>query len=788
MLTALDRKLIRDLLRMKGQAVMIALVVSAGIATFINSRTMLYSLETTRATFYDRYFFADVFAQTKRAPNALRKRISEIPGVARVETRIVKSVNLDVPGLEEPAVGQLISLPVTREPALNRVYLRRGRLLEPERNDEVLASEKFVEANHLLIGDAVTAIINGRKKTLRIVGIVLSPEYVFQVKPGDLVPDPEHFGVFWMNHQALEMAFDMEGAFNDVSLGLMRGADKQEVMFRLDRLIDPYGGLGAFSRKDQLSHMLLESDIQGLKTTGLVAPAIFLSVAAFLLNVVLARLLALQREQIAALKAFGYYNYQIGWHYLKLVLLIIAAGSLLGTFGGAFLADVFTRMIGALYQYPELIIRMRPSIVATAVSVAAGAATLGAIGAVWQAVRVPPAEAMRPEPPASFRPTMLERLGVGQWMPNVARMVLRQLERRPMKSALSIFAISLSVAVIVVGQFIQDSIDYTLNHQFFHIQRYDVATSLFEASGRDAVNELRHVSGVQYVEPMRTVGTRFRVGHRYRRVAIQGIVREGELLKMADKTGAIFQAPTGGLTLSATLGRLLRVEVGQTVRVEVLEGKRPVLDLPVVSLIEDLQGIGAYVEINTLNQMLGEGARVNGAYLRTDPNAAANTYLELKNIPSVAGVTVKRQAIKSFQDTLAKNMGTMKQINLFFACVIAVGVVYNSARIAQSERSRELATLRVVGFTRGEISAILLGELGTLTLLAIPLGWLVGYGFATGLVSLMDQEVFRFPLVIERSTYGIATSVVLIASTISGLFVRRSLDHLDLIAVLKSRD
>ena len=789
MISALDRKLIRDLTGMWSQALMIALVVSAGVATFINSRTMLFSLETTRASFYDRYYFADVFAQAKRVPESLRQRIAEIPGVARVETRVVEMVNLDVPGLAEPAVAQLISVPVTREPSLNRVYLRRGRLLEPDRDDEVLASEKFVDANQLSVGDTVSAVINGRKKDLRIVGVVLSPEFVFQVKPGDLVPDPEHYGVFWMNRDALEMAFDMEGAFNDVSLGLMRGAEIDEVIFRLDKLLDPYGGLGGFGREDQFSHRLLEGDIQGLRTTGLILPSLFLAVAAFLINVVLARLLALQREQIAALKAFGYDNRAIGWHFIKFVLLIILVGSLLGIAGGAYLGHTFTRMIAALYQYPELIIRVRPSVIASGVAVATGAAVLGALGAVARAVRVPPAEAMRPEAPAHFGPTFIERLGLGHWLPSVARMVLRQIERRPLKSGLSILAIALSVAIIVVGQFIQDSIDYTLQHQFFHVQRYDMMVSTFEAGSEDMLHDLRHVPGVRRAEPVRTVAARLRAGPRMRKVGVMGLRRGATLYKMADQSGATYEPPPGGVTLSKSLAKLLDVGVGQTVRVEVLEGKRPEVDLPVVSLLDDLQGLNAYMELGALDRLMREGARVSGAFLLTDAALDSQTYQALKDTPKVSGVTLKRNAVESFKNTLAKNMGTMKKINLFFACVIAVGVVYNSARIAQSERSRELATLRVVGFTRGEISAILLGELGLLTLLAMPLGWLMGYGFAMGLNAMMNHlEVFRFPLIVERSTYGFATSVVLIASTISGLLVRRSLDHLDLIAVLKARD
>lgn len=788
MLSALDRKLLRDLAHMWGQAIMIALVVSAGVATFINSQTMLYSLETTRARFYDRYFFADVFAQVKRAPQSLAERVAEIPGVARVETRVVEAVTLDVPGLDAPAVGQLISMPTTREPRLNQVFLRRGRRLAPGRDDEVLASEKFVEANDLELQDTVTAVINGRRKELRIVGVVLSPEYVFQVKPGDIVPDAKHFGVFWMNEEALRMAFDMEGAFNDLSLSLMRGAVLEDVIFRLDRLIDPYGGLGAYGRKDQLSHMLLEGDIQGLKTTGLIAPTIFLGVAAFLLNVVLARLLELQREQIAALKAFGYDNKSIAWHYLKLVLLITLAGSLLGMAGGARLAVVFTEMIAELYQYPELVIRVRWPVVAAAVSVAMTAATLGAVGVVWRAVRVPPAEAMRPEPPASFGPTLLERVGLGRWLPMVARMVLRQIERRPVKSSLSIFAIALSVAIIVVGQFVQDSIDYVLDLQFYRVQRYDLLVTTVEAGSTDAVHELESIRGVMYAEPMRSVAVRLGHEHRHRRVAIVGVPRGGRLFRLTDRTGAAQAPPPGGLTISAMLAGILDAEVGDELRVEVLEGKRPRLVMPVVSVIDDIQGINAYTSFENLSRIMREGPRMSGAYLQTDSAYQASIYRELKQSPRVAGVSVKQHAVDSFKETIAKNLGEMKKINLFFAMVIAVGVVYNSARIAQSERSRELATLRVVGFTRGEISAILLGELAVLTLLALPLGMMLGYSFAAFLAYFMEQEVFRFPLVVERSTYGLAAAVVVTASAASSLLVRRSLDHLDLIAVLKSRD
>lgn len=788
MISSLDRKLLRDLSHMKGRATAIAFVIAAGVATFVNSQSMLHSLELTRSTYYERHRFAQVFAQLRRAPDALAERIDEIPGVAQVQTRIVEAVNLDVPGLDEPAVGQIISIPTTREPVLNQLYLRRGRMLAPRHDDEVLVSESFCQKNELAVGDQIAAIINGRRKRLRIVGQVLSPEFVFQVKPGDILPDPEHFAVLWMEHEALANAFDMEGAFNDVALSLMRGASEPEVIHRLDELLDPYGGLGAFGRKDQLSHMLLESDIEGLRTTGLIAPTIFLCVAAFLVNVVLTRLTSLQREQIAALKAFGYTKLEIGWHLLKFVLLITIVGGTLGTIGGALLSREFTKMIMSVYQYPEIVIHVRPNVAALALLVAGGAAVLGAMGAVWRAVSLQPAEAMRPEPPHSYKPTLLERAGLGPMIPNIARMVIRQLERHPVKTAFSVIAIGTSVGIIVVGNFMQDSIDYVMQSQFHDVQRYDMLVTTNEAVSDDAVYELANLPGVIYCEPVRVVPTRLRHEHRSRRVAITGLPADSELFHLRNRQGRRLRLPPGGLVLSRKLAELLNIGIGEMIRVEVMEEKRPRLDVPVVALLDDVSGLNAYMEATALQRALRESRRANGAYLRTDPLMRSAIYRELKRTPQVAGVTVQANAIKSFQDTIAENMGTMRVINLGFAVIIAIGVVYNSAQISLSERERELATLRVIGFTRREISAILLGEIGTVTLLAVPLGLVIGYCFAVLLTTFLDQEVFRFPLVIEHSTYGLAASVVLAASIVSALYVRRQLDHLDLIAVLKSRE
>jgi putative ABC transport system permease protein len=787
-MTALTRKLLRDLWHMKGQAFAISLVVGSGVATFVMALNTLESLKNSRIAYYERYRFAEVFAQLKRAPDSLAERIAEIPGVARVQTRVVEDVNLDVAGMAEPAVGRLISIPEDRMPILNDLHLRSGRYIEPGRPGEVLVSEAFAQGHHLQPGDHVLAVINGHRQLLQIVGVALSPEYIISIQAGGLIPDDRRFGVFWMGYRELASAFDMYGAFNDVSLTLMAGASEPDVIRRLDLLTEPYGGLGAFGREDQVSHRYLSDEMSGLRTMGTIAPAIFLGVAAFLLNAMLSRIIATQREDIAMLKAFGYSNLQVGRHYLDFALVIVAVGMVLGTTAGMWLGHGLTDMYARFYRFPLSLYQVHGLVVALGFLVSLAAAVVGVSGAVRRAVRLPPAEAMRPEPPADYRPTLVERVGLQRLFSQPSRMILRHLERQPVKALLSCFGISLAAAILVVGSFMKDSLDAVMDLQFRKAQRQDVMLSLVEPASAGALDSIDHLPGVRYAEPFRSVPVRLRYRQHTRRAAIMGLERAPDLYRVLGDRDQSVPLPAAGLLMSAELARRLEARVGDRITVEVLDGRRPVRDVPLAGLVPDTFGLNVYMRLPALHALLQEGGSVSGAFLETDPTRTADLFRSLKETPRVAAVTLKEAALRNFQDTVGENLMRMRLFNMIFASIIAFGVVYNSARISLSERSRELATLRVMGFTRAEISMILLGEMAVLTLAAIPFGLVLGYGMAGWLASSMDTELFRLPWVVARSTYGFAVAVVLAAALFSALVVRRKLDYLDLVAVLKARD
>lgn len=785
---ALDRKLFRDMLHLKGQLLAISAVMACGIATFVMMRSALASLTHAKESYYIDSHFAELFGSLKRAPDTLIPRIAEIPGVAAVQTRIVRAVTLDVEGLIEPAAGRLISVPETGRDDMNRLHLRRGRYIEPGRDDEVLASEGFCKAHGFLPGDSVTAIMNGRKKDLKIVGIALSPEYVYQIHPGALVPDDLRFGVFWMGKEALAATFDMTGAFNDVSLELVPGASEKEVIASLDRLLLPYGGLGIYNREDQISNRFISDEIRQLGRMGSIVPSIFLGVAAFLLNVVLSRIISLQRDQIAALKAFGYSNFDVGVHYLKLVLMITLMGTLMGIAAGIYLGTGLMGLYIQFYRFPELNFLVPYQTIALSFLVSAAAAITGTLNVVRAAVALPPAEAMRPEPPANYGPTIFERLGLSRWLSQTTRMILRNIERRPVKSGLSICGIAMSIAIVIMGRFTADSLDYLLDVQFSVLQRQDLTLYFFEAMAPRTLHATQHLPGVMNTEPFRVVPVRMQNGNRSRRISITGFPEHHDLTLLRDTNEKPVTLPPEGLVLNTKLAEVMGVKVGELMTLEILEGSRPTRQVAVSATVNEYLGTTAYMSLTALNRLMREGDNISGVYIQMDDSQVDPLYREIKETPKIASVHIKAASIRSFRDTVMNNLLQMQFFNAVFACIIAFGVIYNTARVALSERGRELASLRVIGLTRGEISYILLGELAALTLIAIPVGLAIGYGLVCIVAGFMDSELYRIPIVVNPFTYAFAVCVALISAAISGLVVRRKLDHLDLIAVLKTRE
>jgi putative ABC transport system permease protein len=781
-------KLFRDLARMKGQVVAVAIVMACGLTMMITMRSLIYSLETTRAAYYEHNRFADVFCDLKRAPNSLRARLAEIDGVAAVETRVAGTLTLDLPGLEEPADGAVLSVPDDRPQQLHLLFLRRGRLPALGSRGEVVLGEAFAQANHFDLGNQIAATIYGARQMLTVVGIGLSPEYVFEARGGETLPDNKRFGVFWMNERELSYAFDLKGAFNSVLIDVAPGTEPAPVMAEVDRLLEPYGGLISFSRRDHPSAQRLNDELRILHGLSMAFPAVFLSIAAFMVSAVLTRVVRLQREQIAQLKAFGYSSAQVGLHYLQFALVIVVLGTAIGSLSGFWLGTSIVDIYHRFFRFPHLTFHLDASALAWALLVSSGSATLGVLGAVKQAVRLPPAEAMRPEPPAEYGASLVERMGLKNVVGTSMRMALRNLERRPWQAFFTAFGLALAAGIPIVPGALRDGISHILDFEWDQAARQDATVALIEPGSASALSDVRHLPGVMSAEPFREVPARLRFGHHSRRLGVSGVPRGARLSRQLDHHSQPLIMPLNGLLVSAKLAEILGAQPGDEITLEIQEGRRPTLRAPIQGLITDYAGVAAYMDIDSLRRLMREGPTLNGAHVAVDRARWTDFLHEVKESPRIAALSIKAAVRQSFRQSTADMIGMIQMLYFTLSVIIAFGVIYNSARIALSERSRDLATLRVIGFTHREVAGVMIGELAILTVLAVPVGFVIGSLLAHAIISSASTEAVRLPLVLAPRSYATAGLIVAVSATFSFLVVTRRIRDLDLLSVLKARD
>ncbi len=787
-MATLDTKLQRDLRRLWGQVLAIALVIAGGVASLVLSTGSFRSLDETRTAYYERYQFADVFAEVTRAPKTLVTRIAEISGVAAVEARIAELALLDIPEFPEPATGRFISLPESGSPLLNRLYMRGGRLPGASDLGEVVVNESFAKAHGFKPGDRFSATLNGRKRELTIVGVALSPEYVYAIGPGDRMPDDRRFAIIWMSERALAEVFGLEGAFSSVSLKLMPDAVETEVIDALDDMLEPYGGGAAYGRKDQTSHAYLEHGLDMLRNMSRTLPPIFLVVSAFLVNLTLSRLVALEREQIGLLKALGYFDTSIVAHYVKFVAVVALIGIVIGSVAGTWLGIYVTRLFGDYYRFPFLVFAYSPDVYLLAAFLSVFAALGGAFRSLREIVSLAAAVAMQPPAPPSFQRTLFGWTKLGSLLSQRTMMMVRGMARKPIRAALAILGMAFATAILVVSLFIGNAMEELVDVTYFMADRQDATISFAEKRPETVLFDVNRLPGVLAAEPYRHVPIRIRKGSRERRTLLSGRPAGADLSRIIDVDLRTVSLPEAGVAISAYLGRLLDARVGDTVEVDLLDGRRRTVQLTVAALVEDYFGITAMMDARALSRLLREAPTANGVHLSVDGGKLDLLYEAIKQMPTVAGVALQRVSLVNFRQSLAIIVTTMAGIYTGLSIVIAFGVVYNSARISLSEHARELATLRVLGFSQGETMRILLLELSIIVALAQPPGWAIGYGLSWLMNKQLAGELMRVPLVVENLTYVLATAIIFGAALISALVVGRRVYALDLVAVLKTRE
>jgi putative ABC transport system permease protein len=784
----LDRKVLRDLWRMRWQVMAIAMLIACGVSVAVMSFSAQRALSRAEAAFYAQTRFADVFAQAKRAPLSIARQLAAIDGVTAVDVRIADVGLMDVPGLVRPATSRLIALPDDERRSLNAIVLTAGRMPDPARTDEVVALKTFMEAAHVGLGQRLSVVVGGRALAFTVVGAALSPEYVYVPAPESFMPDDAHQAVLWAPRAAVERAGGMTGAFNTAALRLAPGASTAAVLQDVDRILAPYGGRAAYARADQPSNNFLDAELKELSTSATILPPIFLVIAAALVHMVVSRLVEAEREQIGLLKAFGYSNWQAALPYLRLTAVIGLVGSAAGGLIGGGLGVAIVGLYREYFRFPVLEVTFHWPAFAAAAGIATAAAMAGSAMAVRGAAALSPAVAMQPVRPAAYRAGLLDRLAPASGVDQASRMIVRHIERFPGRALLTTAGLASSLALLIGTQFLFDSLDRVVDLTYYQTQRWTESVGFEDARGIAAMADVGHLPGVIAGEPVRTVTARLRAAGREKLTRLVGVEPDAAFYRPLDDRGRRLPFKASGLVVSVALANRLGLHAGDPVWVEVIDGRAPAALLPITGLADDYSGFAAYMDRRALNRLMGEGDVVSGAQMLVAADLRPAFYRAVEAIPRIIGASSRDETVAAWRQAMAKAFQTTITFYVGFAAAIAFGVAYNTMRVSLSERSRDLATLHVLGFGHGECAYILAGELVVLALVAVPLGIVGGQALAHGLVAAYSRDEVRLPAVVTARSYGAAIAAYLAAVALGGVLVVRRIWGLNLVTVLKTRD
>ena len=777
----LDRKLARDLWSFRGHALGIVLVLACAAAAVSMSFSVQRSLDDTREDYYRRQGFADLFAPVGRAPLSLVSAVRHIPGVAVAAPRIGGYGAISIDGFDEPVTGRLVSLPERDNPPVNALVLRQGRWPAADRPDEVLVNEGFAAAHGLAPGGRLALTVGGQRRDVTIAGVALSPEFIFALGPGQVVPDDRRFAIVWMAGPELAAALGLAGQFNDLAIRLGPAISAASVIEPLARLLGSHGGVDIHDRNGQFSHAFVSSQLEVLGAIGFLVPAIFLGVALFLLHASMLRIVELQRVEIGIAKALGFDGRTIGWHYVKFALVLVGAATVLGLPAGIALGFGVTTIYAQFFHFPFL--RYGPDIVAIAavVAVLGCAAALTALHPAARAAALAPAAAMRPAVPVTYRRIAGRRPARHRtWLPV---MVLRQLGRRPLRPLLTMLALAFAMGLQIATLFSFDALDEIVDVFYARAQRQD-ATIVFAGRLPDTVlADVSQWPDVRTVEGRLDVPARLAVAGTSRQAVVTGLPADGTLQRLLDPALEPVPIPNDGIALSRRLAIRLNARVGDRVTISPLSGHS--FSLPVAALVEQYIGMGAYMELGALDRLLGDGSVVSGANVKLASGEASAFLGALRNAPLVAGYVPRGATVTAFRETMARTLTIIVSAFVVFAAIAAFAIVDATVRVVLSERIRELAIMRALGFGEGTVVLLLAGELGAAVLLALPVGALVGPVLGQLIVWNLDNDLFRVPLVVGWRSYAIAGGTVLAASALSFALAARRLRDVDVPAALR---
>ncbi len=784
------RKMLRDIRSQKGTYMACVLIMVIGLMT-LNLFSIGYeNFSISRDSYYASMQFADGFAHIKGMPVSELEKLEAIDEIRQVEGRLVKDARIVGADGGESAYLRLVSFQLENE-GLNRFELLSGSIGNTEMNDVILDS-KYYDTNGCEPGDVISLAVEGRVVDVTVRGSGRSPEYIYALRTDqDLYPDPERFGIAFVPYDTMKTILRAGQSVNDVSFILADGYDYKDAEHVIRAMLEPYGLLDLRSREDQKSHLLLTSEIDGMKGMAVAMPVVFLGVAAMIMVIMLKRLVEKQRGQIGVFKAFGLTDGQILIHYLGYALVIGVLSGIFGIAVGNAMVVPFTRMYQTMFNMPLVMPEFSYKyavislFLATLFSLAAG------YGGVKAILRIEPAEAMRPPAPAQSKGTIVENMKfLWSKMTIISRIAVRNMFRNKGRTGFVFIGVMLTYAILGMPWAMKENMDIMIYDQFDTVTVYDMKVDLSTpVLRRNAVSEIMQSSEVDYAESLMEVPALLYHHGAKEAVSVLGIEADSQLYHLYGENGELLQLPDQGMILSDQLAEKIDAQEGDLILVKSPYARWPkeTISVQVVKIIPQYLGLNAYMDENALSALLDQPDFATSVIARTDMSGVEAVRARFDESSQVFGVNASEELMDKYGEMM-EMMGAMLGMFVVIGILCGFSIVYASSMITLSERNRELASMLVIGLNYSEVKRVLYLEQWYTACAAFVLGMPLLRGLVKSMSVMMANDVYTMPTKVSALTFLSAAILTTGSILMAQWQLGRKVEEIELVKSLSIRE
>ncbi len=784
-MSILFKKVVRTMLENKRSYVACILIIAVGMASYSAFSNVVQGLYSAKEEYYRDFKFADVFSTVTAMPINKTDELKNMKGIEDVSARLIKDVRVVLPQKDKIITLRLIGVDADAV-KLNNYFVTGNNLVNDK---DLLLGKGFFDYYKYKFGDTINLIISGRIYTFNISGMAQSPEYVYTIPDnGGMFPDSSAFDIAFVKKETLEKITNSIGIVNNVAFKLSGGTTFEDIKSPLESELKKYGMLSLVEQKNQVSNFMLGQELTQLQSTATSMPSLFLIISAVILYIVLRRVIEQERTQVGTLKAFGYSNREVLFHYLQFGFITGFLGGTIGSLLGIPLSSSMLTMYTQFFNFPHINATFSSAYIVGGTLLATLTGVFAAFMAVKSLLKLSPADAMRPASPNIVNSFSLDgNFFVKTFLNSTGRMSLRYIFRNKMRSIFILLSITISFGIMSFIFSYNIMMDQIIFDQLTKVQIYDLKVGLKNAVPYNvAIKALSEVRGIDDIDALLEVP----VTMKYKNIAINGLItsisEDSSLYKIIDDHYKQYLPPKDGIILNKNIAKKLGIEKNSVIEISTPMFKNKI-EIRVADVISQNFGSGCYIDSDAFCKIFGIEKTANSIIVKGDSDITASVKQLTLDAKNVSLVEDKSSSLKMIQDLMASYNFMIYMMGII-AVLVSFAIIYNISSVSLSERKRELATMRVLGLTATETMEVVSFEHWLLCFIGIIIGIPFSNFLKISMAQSLNSDMYSFPTVTPLNAYIFAAISCGISVFLSNNTSFKKIKTFDLVDVLKERE